>query len=96
MRFFLRLVIQMDYSFLEDVATHFAKGDKNKQRSDEEIVVAALDGTAHEKLTGFALRLVLSDHLAISREGERAPFRKPKPLSRQLNPHPERSRTKAR
>ena len=26
MRFFLRLVIQLDYSFLEDVATHFANG----------------------------------------------------------------------
>jgi len=70
MRFFLRLVIQLDYSFLEDVATHFANGDENTQQSDEEIVLAALDSTADEKLTGLALRLVLSDRVAIPREGQ--------------------------
>jgi ParB family transcriptional regulator, chromosome partitioning protein len=69
-RFFLRLVIQLDYSFLEDVATHFANGDENEQRSDEEIVLAALESTADEKLTGLALRLVLSEYLAIPREGQ--------------------------
>jgi len=70
MRFFLRLVVQLDYSFLEDVATHFANGDENSQQSDEEIVLAALESTADEKLTGLALRLVLSDHIAIPRENE--------------------------
>src|SRR6201996_8205642 len=70
MRFFLRLVIQLDYSFLEDVANHFANGDENIQQSDEEIVLAALDSTADEKLIGLALRLVLSDHLAIPREAQ--------------------------
>lgn len=29
LRFFLRLVIQLDYGFLEDVATHFANDDEN-------------------------------------------------------------------
>src|SRR5581483_9739133 len=70
MRFFLRLLIQLDYSFLEEVASHFAAGDQNMQQSDEEIVLAALDGTKDEKLTGLALRLVLSDHLAIPHEGQ--------------------------
>jgi ParB family chromosome partitioning protein len=70
MRFFLRLVIQLDYSFLEDVATHFANGDENTQRSDDEIVLAALDSTADEKLSGLALRLVLSDQLGIPHEGQ--------------------------
>lgn len=70
MRFFLRLLIHLDYSFLEDVATHFANGDENTQQSDEEIVLAALDGTADEKLTSLALRLVLSEHLGIPREGQ--------------------------
>ena len=65
MRFFLRLLIQLDYSFLEEVATHFSNDDENSQQSDEEIVLAALEGTAEEKLTGFALRLVLSDHIGI-------------------------------
>jgi len=70
MRFFLRLVIQLDYSFLENVATHFANGDENTQQSDEEIVLAALDATADERLTGLALRLVLSDYVSIPQEGE--------------------------
>lgn len=33
-------------------------------------MLAALDNTADKKLTGFALRLVLSDHLAIPREDQ--------------------------
>jgi ParB family chromosome partitioning protein len=70
MRFFLRLVIQLDYSFLEDVATHFANGDENEQRTDEEIVLAALDGTTDEKLTSLALRIVLSDHVGIPHESQ--------------------------
>ena len=65
MRLFLRLLIHLDYSFLEDVASHFANGHENAQQSDDEIVLAALEGTAEGKLNGFALRLVLSDHLGL-------------------------------
>ena len=65
MRVFLRLLIHLDYSFLEEVANHFANGDENAQQSEDEIVLAALDGTVDEKLTGLALRLVLSDHVGI-------------------------------
>ena len=68
MRVFLRLLIHLDYSFLEEVATHFANGDEHLQQSDEEIVLAALAGTADEKLTSFALRFVLSDHVDIPEE----------------------------
>ena len=50
--------------------THFANGDENTQQSDDEIVLAALDGTADEKLTGLALRLVLSDHIGIPHESQ--------------------------
>lgn len=64
------MVIQLDYSFLEDVASHFVKDDENTQQSDEEIVLAALDSIADEKLTSLALRLVLSERLAIPREGQ--------------------------
>jgi ParB family chromosome partitioning protein len=70
MRFFLRLLIHLDYSFLEDVATHFVNADENSQQSDEEIVLAALDDAADEKLTRLALRLVLSERLGIPREGQ--------------------------
>ena len=70
MRVFLLLLIHLDYSFLEEVATHFANGDENSQQSDDEIVLAALDGTADEKLTGLALRLVLSDQVGIPHESQ--------------------------
>ncbi len=70
MRVFLRLLIHLDYSFLEDVASHFANGDENGHQSDDQIVLAALDGTADDKLTGLALRLVLSDHLGIPHESQ--------------------------
>ena len=70
LRLFLRLLIRLDYSFLEEVANHYANGDDNAQQSDDEIVLAALDGTADEKLTGFALRLVLSDHVGIPQESQ--------------------------
>jgi len=41
-----------------------AEDKENTKQSDEEIVLAALDSTADEKLTSLALRLVLSDPLA--------------------------------
>jgi ParB family transcriptional regulator, chromosome partitioning protein len=70
MRVFLRLIIHLDFSSLGEVATYFSNGDENVQESEEEIVLAALDITADEKITGFALRLVLSDHIGIPREGQ--------------------------
>ena len=70
MRVFLRLLIHLDYSFLEEVANHFANGDENSQQLDDEIVLAALDGTADEKLTSLALRLVLCDHIGIPNENQ--------------------------
>ena len=36
----------------------------------EEVLLAAIDGLGDEKLTGFALRLALTSHVAIPREGE--------------------------
>ena len=71
LRVFLRIFIQMEpYEFLETTAAHFAIGDENTQQSDEEIVLAALDGTADERLTSLALRIVLSDHIGIPHENQ--------------------------
>ena len=70
MRVFVRLLIHLDYSFLEEVATHFANDDGNTQQSDEDVVLAALHVTADEKLTGLALRLVLSDRVSIPHENQ--------------------------
>jgi ParB family transcriptional regulator, chromosome partitioning protein len=36
----------------------------------EEILLSAIDGIHNDKLTGFALRLALTGHVAIPREGE--------------------------
>jgi ParB family transcriptional regulator, chromosome partitioning protein len=48
-------------------ANHFAEGQENTRRSDEEIVLAALDGTADEKLSSLALRF---DGVAIPHENQ--------------------------
>ena len=75
LRTFLRLLVHIDpYSFLEEVASHFAGNDENTQQSDEEIVLAALKSTADDKLTSFALRLALTDYLSIPRENESDPL----------------------
>ena len=75
LRTFLRLLVHIDpYNFLEEVASHFAENDENTQQSDEEIVLAALDSTADDKLTGFALRLVLTDHLGIPHQDQSDPL----------------------
>jgi ParB family transcriptional regulator, chromosome partitioning protein len=71
LRTFLRLLVHIDpYSFLEEVASHFAGNGENAQQTDEEIVLAALDNIVDDKLTSFALRLALTDHVGIPRENE--------------------------
>lgn len=68
---FLRLVVNIDaYDFLEEAASHFASDDENAQQSNDEIVLAALSNTSDEKLNGFSLRVVLSDHVSIPRDEE--------------------------
>lgn len=68
LRFFLRSLVNVNpYDFLEEPAAHFST-DENEERSDHEVVLAALSTTADEKLIGFALRIVLSDHIGIPRE----------------------------
>lgn len=71
MRLFLRLLVNVNpYEFLEEVAAHYANGDEESERTDEEIVLAALSTTVDEKLTSFALRIVLSDHVRIPAANE--------------------------
>jgi ParB family chromosome partitioning protein len=69
LRLFLRLLVYIDpYSFLEEVASHFAGDDENHEQTEQEIVLAALANTADEKLTNFALRLALTDHMDVPRD----------------------------
>jgi ParB family chromosome partitioning protein len=71
LRTFLSALINLDpYTFVEDVAEHYIGDDENNQQTAEEILASILASHADEKLTGFALRLVLTQHAAIPSEGE--------------------------
>ena len=69
LRVLLRAIVNLDpYTFADDLAEDTA--NENDKRSAEEVLLAAIDNTADDKLTGFAVRLALSGHRAIPREGE--------------------------
>ena len=68
------------------MAEHFAIEHEDSDKTSEEILLTALEGLADDKLTGFALRLVLTQHSPIPREAEidllveaEAAFTSPKP-----------------
>jgi ParB family transcriptional regulator, chromosome partitioning protein len=66
----LRALVHIDpYQFTDDVAAYFVN-DENNQQTAEEVLTSVLDGLEDEKLTGFALRLVLTTHAGIPRENE--------------------------
>ena len=69
LRVLLRAIVNLDpYTFADDLAEDIA--DENEARSAEEVLLATIDATADEKLTRFAIRLALSGHVGITREGE--------------------------
>ena len=91
---FPALTDPLDYSLLEEVATHFANGEENVQLSDEEIVMAALGDTADEKLTGVALRRVPSSCISLAPLAGRAAEDVPPCSNKEaalLRPHPLRT-----
>ncbi len=110
MRVLLRAIVNLDpYTFADDLAEDIA--DENDRRSSEEVLLAAIDATADDKLTRFAIRLALSGHVGIPRENEPdflteadavfAPARKAKPedqerSGRHANPKPNRRRKTAK
>jgi ParB family chromosome partitioning protein len=71
LRVFLRALINIDaYDFTDDVAAHFVGDDENNQQSAEEVLLSVVDGMEDDKLPAFALRLALTGHVDIPREGE--------------------------
>ncbi len=69
LRILLRAIVNLDpYTFADDLAEDIA--DANEPRSAEEMLLATIDTTADDKLTRFAIRLALSGHFGIPREGE--------------------------
>ena len=70
LRVLLRALVHIDpYQFTDDVAAHFGT-DENNQQTAEEVLTLVVDGLEDEKLTSFALRLVLTTHAGIPRENE--------------------------
>ncbi len=71
LRILLRALVSLDpYTFADDVAEHFAGDGNYHDRTAEEILLEIVDGLADDKLTGFALRLILTAHIPVPREGE--------------------------
>jgi ParB family transcriptional regulator, chromosome partitioning protein len=70
LRVLLRALIHMDPNqFTDDVAAYFVATDDSQQTA-EEVLTSVVDGLEDEKLTSFALRLVLTTHAGIPRETE--------------------------
>jgi ParB family chromosome partitioning protein len=70
MRVFLRALVTIDPYAFDDVAEQLAANDENNEQTSEEILLSAIDGLPDDKLTVFALRLVLTAHTPIPRESE--------------------------
>ena len=70
MRVFLDALINLNLYFAEDVAAAIIGDDENNRLTAEEVLVTTVAGLPDDKLTGFALRLVLTGNIPIPREGE--------------------------
>ena len=71
LRVLLRALIHTDpYDFIDDVAAHFVGDGENSQQGAEEVLLSIIDGLDDEKLPGFALRLALTGHVDVPRDGE--------------------------
>ena len=71
LRVVLRAIVNLDpYTFIDDLADDLADDSENEKSSAEEVLLAAIDGTAPGKLTGFTLRLALAGHRGIPRENK--------------------------
>ena len=70
LRVFLRALATIDPYAFDDVAEQLAANDENNHQTSEELLLSTIDGLPDDKLTGFALRLVITAHIPIPREGE--------------------------
>jgi ParB family chromosome partitioning protein len=69
LRVLLRAIVNLDpYTFADDLAEDIA--EENENRSAEEVLLSTIDATADDQLTRFAIRLALSGHVGIPRNGE--------------------------
>jgi ParB family chromosome partitioning protein len=70
-RVLLRAIVNLDpYTFADDLADDLAEEHENEQRTAEEVLLSTIDSLTDDKLNGFAIRLALTGHRGIPREGE--------------------------
>jgi ParB family chromosome partitioning protein len=71
LRVFLAALVNLDpYDFAEDVAAFYVGENENNQQTPEEVLSSTLTALPDEKLTEFALRLVLTGHTDTPRESD--------------------------
>jgi ParB family transcriptional regulator, chromosome partitioning protein len=71
LRVFLGALVNLDpYDFAEDVAEFYVGGDENNRQTPEEVLSSTVAGLPDDKLTAFALRLVLTGHTDIPRDND--------------------------
>jgi ParB family chromosome partitioning protein len=71
LRVLLRAIVNLDpYTFADDLADDLAEENENEQRTAEEVLLSTIDSLTDDKLNGFAIRLALTGHRGIPREGE--------------------------
>ncbi|WP_353070472.1 ParB/RepB/Spo0J family partition protein (plasmid) [Tunturibacter empetritectus] len=70
LKVFLRALVTIDPYAFDDVAEQLAANDENNEQTSEEILLSTIDGLPDDELTGFAIRLVLTAHTPIPRDGE--------------------------
>jgi ParB family chromosome partitioning protein len=73
LRLLLRAIVNLDpYTLADDLAEEISAEQEQEpdHRSAEEVLLSTLDVTADDKLIRFALRLALSGHRGIPRDGE--------------------------
>ncbi len=71
LRLFLSALVNLDpYDFAEDVAAFYVGDNENNEQTAEEVLSCILATLPDERLTEFALRLVLTGHTDIPREND--------------------------
>jgi ParB family chromosome partitioning protein len=71
LRVFLSALVNLDpYDFAEDVAAFYVGDNENNQQTPEEVLSSTVTALPDEKLTEFALRLVLTGHTDTPREND--------------------------
>ena len=71
LRVFLSALVNLDpYDFAEDVAAFYIGDNENNEQTAEEVLSCTLATLPDEKLTQFALRLVLTGHTDLPRESD--------------------------